>query len=80
VLLVCYVKQVPTTALSADNNDSSIVINRMFRNKLNPATTHASIVGSSGRILWLSRCDFADPKYFRVFQNSEGKPKRRKCP
>jgi hypothetical protein len=27
------VKQVPTAAISVDNNDSSIVINRMFRNK-----------------------------------------------
>lgn len=46
-IFVSCVKQVPTAAISVDNNDSSIVINRMFRNK--NSTIHRHMRRSSVR-------------------------------
>jgi hypothetical protein len=73
VLFVYCVKQVPTAAISVDNNDSSIVINRKFRNKLNSLDTCVDrrFVGKKS---FRFRGVICRPSILG-FPNSEGKPK-----
>jgi hypothetical protein len=77
VLFVYCVKQVPTAAISVDNNDSSIVVNRKFRNKLNSLDDTCVDRRFVGKKSFRFRGVICRPSILG-FPNSEGKPKRRR--